>query len=91
MSKALVERFIEAVRLELHPRGIKVSLIAPGLVDTPIYDKVDGFESTRAKLHEHVKKWLDAEDVADAILWMVTRPEHVAVSEMVIMPREQAR
>jgi NADP-dependent 3-hydroxy acid dehydrogenase YdfG len=91
MSKALTEKFVEALRLELHPREIKVSLIAPGLVATPIYDKVEGFEKTRAKLSEHVKKWLDADDVAEAVLWMLTRPAHVAVTEMVIMPREQAR
>ena len=91
MSKALAERFVEALRLELHPRQIKVSLVVPGLVATPIYDKVEGFEKTRAKLSEHVKKWLDADDVAEAVLWMLTRPEHVAVSEVVIMPREQSR
>jgi NADP-dependent 3-hydroxy acid dehydrogenase YdfG len=91
MSKVLAEKFIEALRLELHPRRIKVSLIVPGLVATPIYDKVEGFTGTRAKLSEHVKKWLEADDVAEAVLWMLTRPEHVAISELVIMPREQAR
>jgi NADP-dependent 3-hydroxy acid dehydrogenase YdfG len=91
MSKALAEKFVEALRLELHPRQIKVSLIAPGLVATPIYEKVEGFEKTRVKLNEQVKKWLDADDVAEAVLWMLTRPAHVAVTEVVIMPREQAR
>lgn len=91
MSKALCERFVEALRLELHPRQIKVSLVAPGLVATPIYEKVDGFDATRAKLHEQVKKWLDADDVAETVIWMLTRPEHVAISEVVIMPREQSR
>jgi NADP-dependent 3-hydroxy acid dehydrogenase YdfG len=52
---------------------------------------VEGFSSTRTKLNQQVKKWLDAEDVADAVLWMLTRPAHVAVSEVVILPREQAR
>jgi NADP-dependent 3-hydroxy acid dehydrogenase YdfG len=91
MSKALSERFIEALRLELQPRQIKVSVVVPGLVATPIYDKVEGFAATRAKLTEQVKKWLDADDVAETILWMLTRPPHVAISEVVIMPREQAR
>jgi NADP-dependent 3-hydroxy acid dehydrogenase YdfG len=91
MSKALSEKFIEALRLELQPRQIKVSLVVPGLVATPIYDKVKGFAATRAKLDEHVKKWLDADDVAETVLWMLTRPAHVAISEVVIMPREQAR
>jgi NADP-dependent 3-hydroxy acid dehydrogenase YdfG len=91
MSKALSERFVEALRMELHPRQIKVSLIVPGLVATPIYDKVEGFERARAKLAASVKKWLEPDDVAEAALWMLTRPDHVAVSEVVIMPREQAR
>jgi len=91
MSKALSEKFIEALRLELHPRKIKVSLVVPGLVATPIYDKVEGFAATRAKLSEHVKEWLEPDDVAETILWMLTRPAHVAISEVVIMPREQAR
>jgi NADP-dependent 3-hydroxy acid dehydrogenase YdfG len=38
-----------------------------------------------------VKKWLEPDDVAEAVLWMLTRPAHVAVSELVIMPREQSR
>jgi len=91
MTKALTERFIEALRLELQPRQIKVSVVVPGLVATPIYDKVEGFAGTRAKLAEHVKKWLDADDVAETVLWMLTRPPHVVISEVVIMPREQAR
>jgi NADP-dependent 3-hydroxy acid dehydrogenase YdfG len=91
MSKALCERFVEALRMELHPRQIKVSLVVPGLVATPIYEKVEGFEATRAKLNEQVKKWLDAGDVAETVMWMLTRPAHVAISEVVIMPREQSR
>ncbi|HEX9295378.1 MAG TPA: SDR family oxidoreductase [Polyangiaceae bacterium] len=91
VSKLAIERFVESMRLELHPRGIKVSLMVPGLVDTPIYDKVRGFETTRAKIREQVKDWLAPDDVAEAVLWMLTRPAGVIVSEMVIMPREQAR
>jgi NADP-dependent 3-hydroxy acid dehydrogenase YdfG len=91
MTKRTIESFVEAARLELHPRGIKVSLVVPGLVATPIYDKVQGFEKARAKINEQVKRWLDADDVADAVLWMLTRPAHVAVTEVVLMPREQAR
>jgi len=90
-SKLTIESFIESIRLELHQRGIKVSLVVPGLVATPIYDKVRGFESTRAKIKEQVKVWLESDDVADAVMWMLTRPAHVVVSELVIMPREQTR
>jgi NADP-dependent 3-hydroxy acid dehydrogenase YdfG len=91
MTKRTIESFVESLRLELHPRGIKVSLVVPGLVATPIYDKVRGFEATRAKIREQVHHWLEAGDVADAVVWMLTRPSHVAISEIVLMPREQAR
>jgi NADP-dependent 3-hydroxy acid dehydrogenase YdfG len=90
-TKRTIESFVESLRLELHPRGIKVSLVVPGLVATPIYDKVRGFAATRAKIEEQIPRWLDARDVADAVLWMLTRPAHVAVSEIVLMPREQPR
>jgi NADP-dependent 3-hydroxy acid dehydrogenase YdfG len=91
LTKAAVERFTEALRLELQPLGIKVSLLAPGLVDTPIYDKVAGFEKARARLAEQVPTWLRAEDVAEAIVWMFAQPAHVLVSELVLMPRDQPR
>lgn len=91
VSKLAIERFTESMRLELHPRGIKVSLMVLGLVDTPIYQKVRGFAPTEAKIREQVKEWLTPDDVAEGVMWMLTRPAHVVVSEMVIMPREQTR
>jgi NADP-dependent 3-hydroxy acid dehydrogenase YdfG len=91
LTKTAVERFTEGLRLELAPKGIKVSLIVPGLVDTPIYDKVAGFDGARAALHKQVPVWLSADDVAEAMMWILTRPPSVVVSEVVILPRFQAR
>jgi len=91
VSKAAVERFVEGLRLELDPRGVKVTLIVPGLVDTPIYDKVDGFGRTRDKIREQIPTWLSSEDVAEAIVWTLERPPHVVVSELVLLPQGQAR
>lgn len=90
-SKAALEHLCEALRLELHPRGIQVSTLAPGLVDTPIYDKVEGFERARQKIREQVPNWLSAEDVAETLIWMLTRPEHVVVSDLALLPSAQAR
>ena len=90
-SKAAIEQFTEALRLELHPRGVHVSVLRPGLVDTPIYDKVEGFQKTREKLNEQVPKWLSADDVADAIRWLLERPSHVVVSELTVLPAGQTR
>jgi NADP-dependent 3-hydroxy acid dehydrogenase YdfG len=90
-SKAAIEQFVSALRLELHPKKIHVSLVRPGLVDTPIYDKVPSFGSTRVKLAEHVSTWLTAEDVAEAICWLLARPPSVVISELSILPAEQPR
>jgi NADP-dependent 3-hydroxy acid dehydrogenase YdfG len=90
-TKAALDCLSEALRLELHPRGVHVSTVRPGLVDTPIYDKVEGFERARQKLHEQVPTWLTPEDVADAILWIASRPAHSVISELTILPSAQAR
>ena len=90
-TKTALDCLSEALRLELHPRGIHVSTLAPGLVDTPIYDKVEGFERARQKIREQVPNWLTAEDVADAIVWIATRPPHLVVSQLSLLPSAQAR
>lgn len=90
-TKTALDCLSEALRLELHPRGIQVSTVSPGLVDTPIYDKVEGFERARQKIREQVPTWLRAEDVADAIVWMATRPANVVVADISILPGSQTR
>jgi serine 3-dehydrogenase (NADP+) len=90
-TKSALDCLSEALRLELHPRGIHVSTLAPGLVDTPIYDKIDGFERTRQKIREQVPTWLSARDVAETIVWMASRPAHLVVSELCLLPAAQAR
>jgi NAD(P)-dependent dehydrogenase (short-subunit alcohol dehydrogenase family) len=90
-SKTALDCLSEALRLELHPRGIHVSTVSPGLVDTPIYDKVEGFERARQKIREQVPAWLTAEDVASAIVWIVSRPSHLVVSQLTLLPSAQAR
>lgn len=90
-TKLALDCFSEALRLELHPRGVRVSRLAPGLVDTPIYDKVEGFARTREKIREQVPTWLSAEDVADTLLWMLTRPPHLVAADVSLLPSAQAR
>jgi NADP-dependent 3-hydroxy acid dehydrogenase YdfG len=90
-TKAALDRATEALRLELDPLGIHVTSIAPGLVETPLYDKVAGFAETRSKISRQVPQWLAARDVAEAILWIATRPAHVVIADLVIMPLGQGR
>lgn len=91
VTKAALDQLHAGLRLELEPRGIKTTLIVPGLVDTPIYDKLSGFEKTRAKIREAIPTWLSSDDVAEAIVWALSRPAHVVVGELVLFPQGQAR
>jgi NADP-dependent 3-hydroxy acid dehydrogenase YdfG len=72
------------LRAELAGSGVRTALISPGPVDTHMWDPVDpdrrdGFTSR--------KDMLRAEDVAEAVLWVATRPAHVTVPELLIEPR----
>lgn len=69
----------EVLREELRVSGVRATLIAPSATDTPIWDPIDpdntpGFPPRSAMLRP--------EDVADAVLWAVTRPVHVNVDEL---------
>jgi len=91
VTKAAVTGLVDALRLELAPRGVRVTSIAPGLVDTPIYDDLPGFAAVRQKLQEQVPEWLSPEDVAETIVWVLSRPRNVVVTELTVMPTGQAR
>ena len=90
-TKAALDRATEALRLELDPLGIAVTQLAPGLVDTPLYDKVAGFSATRDKIAKQVPRWLSPSDIADTIVWVLTRPPHVVIAELVVLPMGQGR
>jgi NAD(P)-dependent dehydrogenase (short-subunit alcohol dehydrogenase family) len=73
----------EVLRAELARTGVRTTLVSPGPVDTPIWDAVDpdskpGFTKRSAMLQAH--------DVADAVLFAVTRPARVDVTEIRLMP-----
>jgi NADP-dependent 3-hydroxy acid dehydrogenase YdfG len=82
----------ETLRLELVGEPIRVCEIAPGLVRTDEFALVRfGGDQERADaVYAGVPDPLTAEDVAEAIAWMVTRPSHVNIDELVIRPRAQA-
>jgi NADP-dependent 3-hydroxy acid dehydrogenase YdfG len=68
----------EAARLELDGTGVRVTLIEPGMVDTPFFD--NPVESGA----------LQAGDVARAVLYAVGQPPHVDVNEILIRPTAQS-
>ncbi len=82
----------ETLRLELNGEPIRISEIAPGMVRTDEFALVrfEGDTAQADAVYAGVPDPLVAEDVADAIAWIATRPSHVNVDELVIRPRAQA-
>ena len=82
----------ETLRLELCGEPIRVTEIAPGMVRTDEFSLVRfGGDTDKADaVYAGVPDPLVAEDIADAIAWVATRPSHVNVDELVIRPRAQA-
>jgi NADP-dependent 3-hydroxy acid dehydrogenase YdfG len=82
----------ETLRLELVGEPIRISEIAPGMVRTDEFSVVRfGGDRARADaVYAGVAEPLVAEDVADAVAWIATRPSHVNIDELVIKPRAQA-
>ena len=89
MTKHGVGAFSESLRQEVTTRHVRVSLIEPGAVDTelPSHNRPEIQESI-AKRFDQIER-LEAKDIADAIIYIVTRPRHVAVNELLIRPTEQ--
>ena len=82
----------ETLRLELWDQPVRVMEIAPGMVRTDEFALVrfDGDQAKADAVYAGVAEPLTADDIADAITWMVTRPSHVNIDELVIRPRAQA-
>ncbi len=89
-SKTAVRVLTEILRKELVGR-IRVSTVDPGMVgDTEFSDvRFQGDQDKKSSVYRGVD-YLTPVDVADAILWVVTRPPHMVVDEMVLKPLQQA-
>jgi NADP-dependent 3-hydroxy acid dehydrogenase YdfG len=89
LTKHGVGAVSEALRQELTTDGVRSTVIEPGIVATELTDHI------REELRDGVKQAIEtieplqAEDIADSILWAVTRPKHVSVNEILIQPTEQ--
>jgi NADP-dependent 3-hydroxy acid dehydrogenase YdfG len=90
LTKWGVGAFSESLRQEVTRRGVRVSLVEPGAVDTELTDHLrPEIQQTTRKRFEGVEK-LEAADIAEAIEYIVTRPRRVAVNELLIRPTDQA-
>ncbi len=81
--------YSESLRQEVTERHVRVGLVEPGATETELRTHLSpDLQRKQAARYEQVQLLL-AEDVADAITWMVTRPRHVAVNEVLVRPTEQ--
>ena len=88
-TKHAVGAFSESLRQEVTQRHVRVGLVEPGAVATS-WPGTTGRRSSRGSggVSPSIER-LQAEDIADAIGYMVTRPRHMAVNEMLIRPTDQ--
>ena len=89
-TKHAVDALNKGMRIDLLPHGIKVSAINPGMVETEFsIVRFDGDEERAKKVYDNIVP-LKPEDIAETIYWMATRPAHVNINDIIIMPTIQA-
>jgi NADP-dependent 3-hydroxy acid dehydrogenase YdfG len=89
LTKFGVGAFSESLRQELAKQYVRVSLVEPGATATELssHNRPEVLAAIRSQFGQR----MEAGDIADAITYIVTRPRHVAVNEMLIRPTEQER
>ncbi len=89
-SKFAVDAITKGLRMDLVDTPLRVTTIDPGLVETE-FSKVrfHGDEEKAAQVYKTIKA-LSPEDIADAIVWSASRPDHVQIAEIIIFPTAQA-
>lgn len=89
-SKFAVDALTKGMRIDLNPFGIKVTTIQPGLVETEFsLVRYKGDKEKAAAAYKGLQP-LTGEDIADLILFSLTRPSHVVVADLVVFPTAQA-
>lgn len=88
-TKFAVRAISEGLRMDLLGQQIRVTNIEPGMVHTE-FSKVRLKDAKKADLVYAGMKPLTAADIAETIGWVVTRPQHVNIQELVIYPTDQA-
>ena len=84
-SKHAVQTFVHTVRRQLAGDGIRVMSLAPGPIANPLLGFTDAAEIRR--LSQDEQTYLTSEDCADAIAFMLTRPPHVTIRDLVLLPQ----
>lgn len=85
-SKHAIQGFVHTLRRQVAPAGIRVGAIAPGMVANELWGFTDP-----AKIDEQVAKHasIRSEDVAEAVIFMLSQPPHVTIRDLVMLPQNQ--
>lgn len=89
-SKFAVDALNKGMRIDLNKHNIRVSAIHPGLVETEFSDVRFKGDTERAKTVYQGYKALQPEDIADIIYFVISRPYHVNIEDLVVYPTAQA-
>jgi 3-hydroxy acid dehydrogenase / malonic semialdehyde reductase len=89
-TKHAVDALNRSMRVDMLPHGIKVTSINPGMVETEFSIVRFAGDEERAKKAYAGLTPLNAQDIAETIYWTATRPAHVNINELIIMPTAQA-
>jgi 3-hydroxy acid dehydrogenase/malonic semialdehyde reductase len=89
-TKHAVDALSKAMRIDLLPYGIKVTAINPGMVETEFsIVRFHGDEERAKKVYEGLQP-LTPQDIAETVFWAASRPAHVNINDIIIMPTIQA-
>ena len=89
-TKAFVQQFTRNLRADLLGKGVRATVIEPGMCETEFsVVRFSGDQSKAAAVYEGMKP-LSAEDIADVIVWVALRPAHVNINQVELMPVEQS-
>ncbi|WP_129717766.1 SDR family NAD(P)-dependent oxidoreductase [Pedobacter sp. SYP-B3415] len=89
-TKHAVDALSKGMRIDLLPHGIRVTVIQPGMVETEFsIVRFKGDEEKAKKVYEGLEPLL-ADDIADAVWYAASRPAHVNINDLLIMPAAQA-
>jgi NADP-dependent 3-hydroxy acid dehydrogenase YdfG len=93
LTKWGVGAFSEALRQETGWAKIRVTIVEPGFVDTELqgHNEIPMVVEAIDKMREQIGKILEAEDIARAIHYALSQPEHVSVNEILVRPTGQPR
>lgn len=89
-TKAALDRITSGLRMDVLGSGVRVSTVDPGLVETEFSMVRFRGDAERAAAVYAGMTPLTGEDVADAVVWVAGRPDHVVVADMLLLPTSQA-